>query len=98
MAKKNGKPPVEYVPYHNNDNVVVYYELQFKRDVMVPGTKFKIKYDRDTYQFLRLAHHIKNDTTWVDAMSVSRGSWHSVRVENILKVVKPKRSRVKKVV
>jgi hypothetical protein len=99
MARKTERkyPPREYIPYQNNPNVVVYYELQVGRDLMVPKTKFKKKYDRDIYQFLCLAHHIPNDNTWVDAYSVTRGSRHSIRVEDIQRVVKPKRSRRKKV-
>lgn len=88
--------PREYIPYQNNDDVYVEYELAFKNDVMKPGDKFKIKFDRDTYRFLRLAHHIKNDSTWVDAMSVSRGSWHSIRIDTIQRIVRPKKSRRKK--
>jgi hypothetical protein len=98
MAKKKLGAPREYIPYVDNPNVVVYYELQFGKDVMVGGTKFKKRYDRDTYQFLWMAHHIPNDNTWVDAHSVSRGSRHSIRIEDIQKVIKPKRSRVKKIV
>ena len=98
MARKTeaNRAPIEYIPYKTNPDVVVYYELQVGKDLMVPKTKFKKKYDRDTYQFLWLAHHIKNDNTWVDAYSVSRGSRHSIRVEDIQRVVKPKRSRAKK--
>lgn len=98
MAKKEKKPlPLEYVPYQNNPNVIVYYELQVGKDMLVPKAKFKKKYDRDTYQFLWMAHHIENDNTWVDAYSVSRGSRHSIRLEDIQRVVKPKRSRRKKI-
>jgi hypothetical protein len=96
MAAKR-RPPVEYIPYKDNPNVYVVYELQFNKDLMVPGTKFKIKYDRDIYIFQRLAHHIPNDNTWVDAISSTRGSWHSVRIDSIKGVVKAKKSRRKKV-
>jgi hypothetical protein len=96
LGKRN-QMPREYIPYQNNDNVYVEYELAFKGDVLKPGDKFKIKFDRDVYIFLRLAHHIKNDTTWVDAMSDSRGSWHSIRIETIQKIIRPKKLRKKKV-
>ena len=96
MNKKKSMPR-EYVPYQNNDDVYVSYELEFKNDVIRPGDRFKRKFDRDTYVFLRLAHHIKNDSTWVDALSDNRKSWHSIRIEDIQKVIRPKRSRRKKV-
>jgi len=95
MGKGVG-PPKEYVPYQYNPNIRVVYELKFKKDTMINGTKFKRRYDRDVYQFLWLAHHIGHDTTWVDAYSMKRGSRHSIRIEDIQKIIKPKRSRVKK--
>jgi hypothetical protein len=99
MALSKRKPiPREYIPYQNNEHVVVYYELAFKNDTIRPGDKFKRKFDRDTYVFLRLAHHIKNDSTWVDALSEQRKSWHSIRIEDIQKVIRPKKSRRKKIV
>jgi hypothetical protein len=96
MAKKKSAPK-EYVPYRNNPYVYVYYELEFGKDVIKPGDKIKIKFDRDTYTFLRLAHHSKHDTTWVDCISLKKGSWHSFRVEDVQRVIRPKRSRRKKI-
>lgn len=95
--KSRKKTPVEYVPYRNNPNVYVYYELNFKNDVIKPKDRIKIKFDRDTYIFLRLAHHVKNDTTWVDCISEKKGSWHSFHVDSIQRVIRPKRSRRKKI-
>jgi hypothetical protein len=97
MVKKSVGPPLQYVPYRNNPHIYIVHELQFGKDLMVNGTKFKRKYDRDVYKFLWLAHHSLHDSTWVDAYSVSRGSRHSIRIEDIQRVVKPKRSRAKKV-
>jgi hypothetical protein len=97
MVQRKQSIPREYIPYQNNDNVYVAYELAFKNDIIKPGDKFKKKFDRDTYVFLRLAHHIKNDSTWVDALSMSKKSWHSIRVEDIQKVIRPKKSRRKKI-
>lgn len=94
MAKK--RPPVEYIPYRHNENVYVVYELQFGKDMILPGDKIKIKFDRDTYRFMRLAHHIANDNTWIDCISLKKGSWHSFSIDRIQRKVKPKRSRVKK--
>lgn len=94
MAKK--PLPIEYIPYQNNDQVYVQYELAFKDDVIRPGDKIKKRFDRDTYVFQRLAHHIGNDTTWIDTISTAKGSWHSIRVEDIQRVVRPKKLRRKK--
>lgn len=88
--------PIEYIPYQNNDQIFVQYELAFKNDVIKPKDRIKKKFDRDTYIFLRLAHHIGNDTTWIDVISESRGSWHSIRIEDIQRVIRPKKSRRKR--
>lgn len=95
MAVKK-RLPVEYVPYRNNDQVYVQYELAFKGDVIKPGDKIKRRFDRDTYVFQRLAHHTGNDTTWIDTISLSRGSWHSIRIEDIQRVIRPKKLRRKR--
>jgi hypothetical protein len=94
---KKSSVPRQYIPYQNNDNVYVAYELEFKNDVIKPGDKFKKKFDRDTYVFLRLAHHIKNDSTWVDALSETNKSWHSIRIEEIHRVIRPKKRRRKRI-
>lgn len=95
--KKKKTVPREYIPYVNNDQIYVSHELLFKNDVIKPGDKIKRKYDRDEYVFMRLAHHIGHDTTWVDAMSVTSGTWHSIRIDDIKCVIRPKRLRRKKV-
>lgn len=82
--------------YVHNDNITVQYELQFGKDLLKPGTKIKIKYMRGVFRFRCLAHNIPLDRTWIDCLDVEAGSWHSFRVDQIKRVVKPKRSRAKK--
>lgn len=81
--------------YVNQPDIHVQYELQFKKDLIKPGTKIKIKYMRGVFKFRCLAHNVKLDSTWIDCIG-DDGAWHSFRVEQLKNVVKPKRSRRKK--
>lgn len=83
--------------YGFNDDICVKYELEFRGDLIKPGNLIKIKNDRATYKFRCLAHNIKLDSTWIDCMDTSNGAWRSFRIDKIKCLVKPKRSRRKKV-
>lgn len=99
-TKNTGSGLVWYLQenaYLFNTNIVVQYELQFKDDLIKPGNLIKIKNDRATYKFRCFAHNVVEDETWIDCMDVDRGSWHSFRIDKIKCLVKPKRSRRKKV-
>lgn len=82
-------------------NKTVVYELQFKKDLLTPGSKFKVKYDRSTYIFNCLVHlkkivdGVETVVTWIECMNAN--GYKSIRPENIVKVVKPKRSYRKNV-
>lgn len=78
-----------------NPDIHVFYELEFNGHLVTPGTKFKIKHDRSTYQFQCLAHNIKLDKTWVDAMCIETGEFRSFRIDKIHALVLPKKKRVK---
>lgn len=79
-----------------NPDIVVFWELEFDKNIMVPGTKFKIKNDRATYVFDCFAHNTKLDISWVDARSLDTGEFKSFRLEKIKGIVLPKKSRAKK--
>ncbi len=79
-----------------NTDIAIFWELEFGKDVLVPGTKFKIKNDRNIYIFDCFAHNTKLDISWVDARCVETGEFRSFRVDKIKSVVKNKSSRAKK--
>lgn len=83
--------------YGYNDDIHVQWELAFGKDVIVPGTQIRFKNDRGYYKFRCLAHNKELDVTWIDAVNVMTQAIHSFHVARLKCVVKPKRSRRKKV-
>jgi hypothetical protein len=94
MAKK--KKNIEVKPYFHNDNIVCFYELEFKRDVIKPGEKIKFKGERGIFTFHKWVHHKEKDVRWIDCMEVATGRFRSIPVENLKGISRPKRSRRKK--
>ncbi len=82
--------------YPINEDIHVQYELSFGQDIIKPGNKIRIKNDRTIYQFRCLVHNSKLDTTWIDCISAD-GGWRSFRIEKLKCLVKPKKSRKRKV-
>lgn len=94
MTRKKNK--VVYTPYGGNPNIHIDYELPFGRDVITPGMPIKFKNDRDVYQFQRVCTHRITESQWIDCLSQTRKSFHSLPLEKLKGVVKAKRSRAKK--
>lgn len=82
--------------YPANDDIHVQYELEFGKDLIKPGTKIRIKNDRNVYLFRCLAHNSRLDVTWIDCISADGAGWRSFSIDKLKCVVKPKRSRRKK--
>jgi len=76
-----------------NPDIFILYELEFKKDIIKPGDKFKIKHDRATYKFQCLAHNTKLDKMWVEAMCVETGEFRSFWIDKITTVIRPKKKR-----
>lgn len=87
---------IEYIPYSNNENIHVFYELEFLKDVIKPGDKIKFKNIRGSFVFLHMAHNSEKDVTWIDCRSVETGEYRSFYVERLKGLIREKRSRRKK--
>ena len=96
MARKKG---AYKVPAIDNSHLHVFYELEFKKEIIRPGDKIKIKNERGTFIFVKWVHNSNLDVQWVDCLD-NNGTKHfrSFRIESIRSIVKPKKSRAKKVV
>lgn len=92
MVKRKSKR-TELNPYWYNPYISVFYELEFNKKILTPGTRFRVKGSRGTYIFHKLVHHSKNDKTWIDCMDDTTGEYRSFYVERVKSVVPPKRSR-----
>lgn len=95
MHKKN-KSKIELKPYHYNENIFVYHELDFMNDVIKPGDKIKFKNIRGTYNFIQFVHNAEKDVSWIDCMDAITGEYKSFYIEKLKGVIRPKKSRRKK--
>jgi hypothetical protein len=83
--------------YHSREDIVVQFELEFGSETITPGTLLKVKNNHGTFKFRCIAHNIHNDKTWFDAIDQRTGEWRSFHLDKIKSIVKPKRSRRKKI-
>jgi len=99
MARtKKMKESKKEIPLYANTDIHVFYELPFgKKDVIVPGTILKIKNTQGTFRYMRHAHNVALDKTWVDTVNTKTFAFHSFYIGRIRSIVKPKKSRAKKV-
>lgn len=93
VDRKKKTPIVDMGPYGFNDDIHIQYEIEWKKDIIKPGTLIKFKNDRGRYKFRCLAHNIKLDVTWVDCIDTKTLEWRSFYVDRLIGVIKPKRSR-----
>lgn len=82
--------------YKIHDHIDVQYELKFNNDIIKPGNPIKVKNQRGVFRFRCLAHNTNLDVTWFDCIGPN-GSWHSFPIDKLKCLIKPKRSRRKKV-
>jgi hypothetical protein len=96
MSKKRISDSDEAASYKVNPDISVFYELKFGKTVIEPGDSLKFKDVRGSFRFIRLAHNIKKDVTWIDCYSPSTGEYRSFYVDRLKGVVHAKKSIRKK--
>lgn len=94
MSKKKAKK-TELKPYWNNPNISVFYELEFGKEIIVPGTNIKIKNARGSFKFIKMVHNSNKDVTWIDCVDNSTGEFKSFYIDRLKSIIKNKRSRDK---
>jgi hypothetical protein len=95
MSKKSNNNE-EQTHYGVNPDISVFYELKFGKDIIKPGDNLKFKDVRGSFRFIRLAHNVKKDVTWIDCYSPATGEYRSFYVERLKGVVHAKKSIRKK--
>lgn len=95
MSKKY-KDDEQPTHYGVNHDISVFYELKFGKDIIKPGDSLKFKDVRGLFRFIRLAHNIKKDVTWIDCYSPTTGEYKSFYVDRLKGVVHAKKSIRKK--
>lgn len=96
MGKKNGIP-MEIEPYAVNPEIFVTYELPFNTQIIKPGDKIKFRHIRGIFVFVRVAHNVRFDSTWIDCIDMKTRGTRSFHVAKLKTVVRPKRSYRKKI-
>jgi hypothetical protein len=86
----------ELPSYKVNPDISVFYELKFGKDIIKPGDNLKFKDVRGSFKFIRLAHNVKKDVTWIDCYSPTTGEYRSFYVDKLKGIVHAKRSIRKK--
>ena len=89
MAKKVST--ISYKPLNPDWVVSKTYELG--KDILEPGDKIKVKFQRGEFKFIRHIYNSKLKTEWIDV--TGQEGWRSFRVEDVKKI-KPKKLRKKK--
>ncbi|QIQ62970.1 hypothetical protein SEA_MOAB_85 [Streptomyces phage Moab] len=84
--------------YQSHPDIEATFEYEHNGDKMVPGTKFKVKYNRGEFKFRCLATNTRTGKVWIDCIEVG-SAFRSFYPDAIKGVVKPKvrRRRTKKV-
>lgn len=88
------KKKIKEIKPNYNENWIVAYEYKFGRDVIVPGTELKFKYDRGTYKFEKFVINTKTNTEWIDV--VSQQGYRSFYTKDLKGIVKPKIKKSRK--
>jgi hypothetical protein len=89
MAKKQGITPMNL-----NPNWIVTEEYSYGKDLIVPGDKIKIKFERGEYKFIHHVFHIKKEVEWIDCIGPE--GFRSFYTDQLKGKVKAKKFRKKK--
>ena len=93
--KKTKLSKIKSKPFHHNENIHVYYSLDFGKDEIGPGTPLKFKNQRGVFKFIKWVHNQDLDVQWIDCMDITTGEFKSFYMERLKNIVK-KKSRRKK--
>lgn len=81
--------------YATHPDIVAEFEYEFGRDTLVPGTMIRIKHKRGEFKFRCIARNTRTGAEWLDCLE-GTAAFRSFRLDQIQRVVKPKRPRRKK--
>ncbi len=88
LTKRRYSTDIDNTRYGVNPDIVRIFELQFEKHVLTPGDRFKVKNSHGVFIFRNLAHNVKSDITWVDAMDEKTGEFRSFYVSKIKSLVR----------
>jgi hypothetical protein len=97
MSKKKTDPAEQRTHYGANPDISVFYELKFGNKTIEPGDTLKFKEVRGTFKFIRLAHNVKKEVSWIECYSPTTGEYRFFYVDRLKSVVGAKRGARKKI-
>ena len=101
MTKRQKMERPEHVSgdqFGANPNIYKYDTLEFGKDTLGNGTKVRFKNRRGVFVFRGLYHNSAKDVTWVECLEEKTGRMRAFYVGELKSVVRPKKSRAKKIV
>ena len=97
MVQKK-KKSVQQKSFAWNNSISIFYEITHGKDVITPGTQLRFKYQRGTFKFIKMVKNNDLDVVWIDCMETKTGVFRSFYLEKLSGVVKPKKTRKKRIV
>lgn len=95
---KRDKSKVQSVPFPNNKNIHIEYEIRHGRDTIVPGDKITFKNVRGKFKFVKLVINPDLEVSWIDCIDEKTHTFRSFYTDRLRSKVKPKKPRKSKVV
>lgn len=96
--KKIGNKTELPTHYGVNEDIILYYELDFNGHIINVGDSIAFKNEKETFRFKNLAHNIKKDVQWIDCYEEKTGMCRSFYVSDLKGPARIKKSRKKKIV
>lgn len=96
MARKKKEIIYDGTNEYLSPNILCYYELEFKKDIIKPGEIIKFKGERGSFKFYKWAHNSEKDVQWIDCLEIGTGRYRSFYIHDLKGVLRPKKSRRKK--
>jgi hypothetical protein len=94
VGNKEEKP----TRYGVNEDIFIYYELEFNGYTIKTGDVIKFKKEKGTFRFKNWAHNVKKDVQWIDCFDEANGVHRSFYISDLKGLGKIKKSRKKKLV
>lgn len=84
--------------YGVNEDIYIYYELEFNGDIIKPGDPLSFKGEKGNFKFKNMAHNVKKDVQWIDCYDETTGVFRSFYISSLKGIRKLKKSRKNKFV
>lgn len=95
---KRDKAKVQSTPFAHNNSIVIRYEIEHGKDVIVPGDKILFKNTRGRFKFVKHVENGDKGVAWIDCIEEKTHTFRSFYADKLKAKVKPKRQRKARIV